>query len=542
MQSTNSENPNGRALSCRSDPPQRPDRDDDQRAFVRAGGRDPRRALRGGRRRRGVLALAGPRRGDRRRAAAPSIPGLNDSHLHVIRGGLNYNLELRWDGVPSLADAMRHAARAGRAHAARPVGARRRRLRASSSSPSGACRRSRSSTPRRRTRRSSSCTSTTARCSTARRCAPSATRRTRPTRPAAIIERDKAGEPTGLLVANPNALDPLQDARARPEAPARAPGELDAPLHARAQPPRRDERLRRRRRLPELPRRLRGDPGAAQARRADGAHRLQPLHAEARARSARTSRAGSGRRRSYQGDEFLPLNGAGEMLVYSAADFEDFLVPRPDMPAGMERDLEAVVRCSRATAGRSGCTRPTTRRSRALSTCSSGSTATCRSTSLRWFFDHCETITRSQHRARQGARRRHRDPAPHGVPGRVLHRPLRRAGRASARRPSGGCSRWACPSARAPMRPASRATTRGSASRGWSPGKTVGGTALYPEANRARPRRSAAAVTRSGSAWFSREEDEEGHDRAGPVRRSRRAERRLLLGPGARDPRHRVAC
>ena len=35
------------------------------------------------------------------------IPGLNDSHLHVIRGGLNYNMELRWDGVPSLVDALR---------------------------------------------------------------------------------------------------------------------------------------------------------------------------------------------------------------------------------------------------------------------------------------------------------------------------------------------------------------------------------------------------------------------------------------------------
>ncbi len=28
------------------------------------------------------------------------IPGLNDSHLHLIRGGLNYNLELRWGGRP----------------------------------------------------------------------------------------------------------------------------------------------------------------------------------------------------------------------------------------------------------------------------------------------------------------------------------------------------------------------------------------------------------------------------------------------------------
>ena len=27
--------------------------------------------------------------------------------MHLIRGGLNYNMELRWDGVPSLADALR---------------------------------------------------------------------------------------------------------------------------------------------------------------------------------------------------------------------------------------------------------------------------------------------------------------------------------------------------------------------------------------------------------------------------------------------------
>jgi len=34
------------------------------------------------------------------------IPGLNDSHTHVIRAGLNYNMELRWDGVRTLARAM----------------------------------------------------------------------------------------------------------------------------------------------------------------------------------------------------------------------------------------------------------------------------------------------------------------------------------------------------------------------------------------------------------------------------------------------------
>ena len=53
-----------------------------------------------------MLALAGPRTlrvdlGGRR-----AIPGLNDSHTHLIRAGLNYNLELRWDGVPTLSDAM----------------------------------------------------------------------------------------------------------------------------------------------------------------------------------------------------------------------------------------------------------------------------------------------------------------------------------------------------------------------------------------------------------------------------------------------------
>jgi predicted amidohydrolase YtcJ len=34
------------------------------------------------------------------------IPGLNDSHTHVIREGLNYNMELRWDGVTSLKRAL----------------------------------------------------------------------------------------------------------------------------------------------------------------------------------------------------------------------------------------------------------------------------------------------------------------------------------------------------------------------------------------------------------------------------------------------------
>src|SRR3981189_2722460 len=56
---------------------------------------------------REILRLRGPMTtvidGNRRTV----IPGLNDSHMHPIRGGLNFNLELRWDGVPSLGDALR---------------------------------------------------------------------------------------------------------------------------------------------------------------------------------------------------------------------------------------------------------------------------------------------------------------------------------------------------------------------------------------------------------------------------------------------------
>ena len=40
------------------------------------------------------------------------IPGLNDSHTHAIRGAVNYNLEVRWDGVDSLEEALASLAHA----------------------------------------------------------------------------------------------------------------------------------------------------------------------------------------------------------------------------------------------------------------------------------------------------------------------------------------------------------------------------------------------------------------------------------------------
>lgn len=58
--------------------------------FIAVGSEDEVMRLRGGRTR---VIDAGGRR---------VIPGLNDSHIHAVRGGRFYNLELRWDGVESL--------------------------------------------------------------------------------------------------------------------------------------------------------------------------------------------------------------------------------------------------------------------------------------------------------------------------------------------------------------------------------------------------------------------------------------------------------
>ena len=44
-----------------------------------------------------VLALAGPQTKVVDLKGRRILPGLIDSHLHIIRGGLNFNMELRWD-------------------------------------------------------------------------------------------------------------------------------------------------------------------------------------------------------------------------------------------------------------------------------------------------------------------------------------------------------------------------------------------------------------------------------------------------------------
>ena len=181
------------------------------------------------------------------------IPGLNDSHMHPIRGGLNYNLELRWDGVPSLADALRmlreQAQRTPPPQWVRVVGGwtefqfAERRLptleeinAVSPDTPvfvlhlydrailNGAALRAVGYT------------------------------KDTPDPPGGAIQRDRHGNPTGLLVAKPNAMILYSTLAKGPKLVARRPAQLDTTVHAGAQSLRHHQRHRCRRRVSELSR------------------------------------------------------------------------------------------------------------------------------------------------------------------------------------------------------------------------------------------------------------------------------------------------
>lgn len=53
-----------------------------------------------------IATLAGPATRVIDAKGATVIPGLNDSHMHFVRQGLNYHMEVRWDGVTSLDEAL----------------------------------------------------------------------------------------------------------------------------------------------------------------------------------------------------------------------------------------------------------------------------------------------------------------------------------------------------------------------------------------------------------------------------------------------------
>ena len=270
------------------------------------------------------------------------IPGLNDSHLHVIRGGLHYNLELRWDGVPSLADAMRmlkeQALRTPAPQWVRVVGGWTEFQFAERHMPTlEEINEAAPDTPvfvlhlydR-------------AMLNAAALRAVGYTKDT-PNPPGGEIQRDSRGNPTGMLIARPNA-GILYSTLAK------------GPLLAYE-----DQLISTRHFMRELNRL--GvtsviDAGGGFQNYPDDYKVVEELHRRGQmtlriAYNLFTQRPQhelddfkkwTSSATLYQGDHKLRLNGAGEMLVFSAADFEDFLEPRPDLNTTLETELEGVVR------------------------------------------------------------------------------------------------------------------------------------------------------------------------------------------------------
>ncbi len=319
------------------------------------------------------------------------IPGLNDAHIHVIRGGLNYNMELRWDGVPSLADALAmlrdQARRTPPPQWVRVIGGWtefqfvERRMptleeinQVAPDTPvfvlhlydramvNGAALR-----------------------------ALGYTRETADP-PGGQIQRDHAGNPTGLLIAKPNAMILYASLAKGPK--------LSFP----------DQVNSTRQFMRELNR-----LGLTSAIDAGGGFQNYPddykvIH-DLAGKGELTLRIAynlftqhpKGELADFskwvtmtspgQGNDFYRMNGAGEMLVFSAADFEDFLEPRPDLLPIMEQELFQVIRLLaekrwpfrlHATYNESI--------SRFLDVFE-GVDRDVPFKGLRWFFDHAETIT-----------------------------------------------------------------------------------------------------------------------------------------------------
>jgi predicted amidohydrolase YtcJ len=202
------------------------------------------------------------------------------------------------------------------------------------------------------------------------------------------------------------------------------------------------------------------------------------------------------------------MNGAGEMLVYSAADFEDFLQPRPDMPEVMETELKAVVRhlAEYRWPFRLHATYNETI-TRALNVYEEVNREVSLA-GLHWFFDHCETIS---------DRNIERIKALGG--GIAIQDRMAFQGEYFVERYGAEQAKRTLPirkmlAAGLPVGAGTDATRVSS----YNPfvalhwlitGKTLGGTSLYPENNRLT-RDEALRLYTVGSSWFSSEEGKKG--------------------------------
>jgi len=434
------------------------------------------------------------------------IPGLNDSHMHVIRGGLSYNLELRWDGVPSLADGLRmlkeQVQRTPPGQWVRVIGGwsefqfAERRMptleEINAVSPDTPvfvlhlyCR----GMLNKAALRACGYTKDT------------------PNPPAGEIQRDKSGNPTGLLIARPNAGILYATVGKQPKLPPEH--QMNSSRHFM-------------RELNRLGLTSLVDAGGGSQIYPDDYAIIEELHkrGEMTVRMAYNifTQKPKEEKEDFlrcmkltapgRGDDFYRCNGAGEMLVYSAADFEDFLEPRPDLPSNLEKDLKEVVSL---LAANKWPFRIHATYDESISRMLNVFEEVNREvpfTGTNWFFDHCETISdRSLERVKAlggGIAIQNRM----AFQGEYF---LDRYGKQAAER---------TPPVRRMLDlgiPVGAGTdaTRVSSYNPWLSlywlvaGKTIGGASLYSEANRLS-REEALQLYTQGSSWFSGESGKKG--------------------------------
>jgi hypothetical protein len=453
-----------------------------------------------------ILALAGDQTQKINLNNRRAIPGLNDSHLHVIRAGLFYNLELRWDGVPSVAQAMEQLTRqaqntpppqwvriVGGWNEFQFVEGRMPTLdeinKAAPDTPVFVLHLYDSALLNRAALRVLGFDKTT------------------PNPPGGLIARNKQGDPTGLLIAEPSALILYSTIANAPKLS--FDDQLNSTRHY----------MRELNRFGVTSVSDAGGGGQnypqdyAVVKKLDDEGQLTlriaySLFAQKPGEELADYSRWLGMTRPGEGTDLLRVNGAGENLVWSAADFENFLQPRPDFRPVMEQELEAVVqKLAQArwpwrihatydeSIGRFLNIFERVHRDAPIN-------------DLRWFIDHAETISEKnlerikslgggiaiQHRmAYQGEYYIRR----YGVDSVKRKPPIRRMLQMGL--PVG----------------AGTDGTRVASYHPWTclwwlvTSKTVGGTVLHDKADRLS-REEALALYTHGSAWFSREDDRKG--------------------------------
>ncbi|MBZ2209558.1 amidohydrolase [Massilia soli] len=446
-------------------------------------------------------------------AGHTAIAGLNDSHMHLIRGGLNYNLELRWEGVPSLADALRMLRQQAMVTPSpqwvRVVGGwtefqfAERRMptldelnEAAPDTPVFVLHLYDRALLNRAALRAVGYTRDT------------------PNPPGGEIARDAAGNPTGMLIARPNAMILYATLAKGPALP------LDQQVNSTRQFMRELNRL-----------------GVTSVIDAGGGFQNYPddyavvdqlaragqltvriaynLFTQNKGAELQDFKAWTGMVKPGDGSDFYRHNGAGEMLVFSAADFEDFLEPRPDLSPSMEDELEQVVRhlVEQRWPFRLHATYDESI-SRMLDVFEKVNRE-IPFAGLHWMFDHAETITQ-----------RNIDRVAALGGGIAIQHRMAFQGEYFVERYGADAASHTPPIARmlATGVPVGAGTdaTRVASYNPWTAlywlvsGSTVGGLRMYG-ADQRLPRASALALWTAGSAWFSSEQDKKGRIKAGQL-------------------------